>query len=87
MTKPARKVLDQTREVRFTVETTGREMALIEQSPSEHHDALSAENARLLAQARHDRIRHEGSIREAERKFRSGLELIRKATLRVVSSQ
>lgn len=63
-------------------------MATTEPHHNEIHtrDPRLADNARLLTEARRDRVRHEAVLREADRKIRSGLNLIRRATLRVVSS-
>jgi hypothetical protein len=49
-------------------------------------DPRIADNERLLADARADRVRHEAMLRQAERKLRDGLAMIRRATLRVISS-
>jgi len=53
--------------------------------PRQEPDHRLAENERLINQARQERLRHETRIREAERRIRTGLGIIRRATLRVVS--
>lgn len=53
--------------------------------PQQEPDRRLAENQRLIDETRRERLRHETRIREAERRIRTGLSIIRRATLRVVT--
>jgi hypothetical protein len=69
-------------------------MSLMHQQHEEHADEMFtrsetnalAENDRLIADARTERVKHEAALRIADRKIRSGIATLRSATLRVVSS-
>jgi hypothetical protein len=62
-------------------------MGVVEREHGTEHAPMSLveRNERLLAEAREERVRDEAVLRRAERRVRTGLEAIRRSTLRVVS--
>lgn len=52
--------------------------------PDNHVANIYDANLRLLDRVRTGRVRHESMLRDSDRKIRTGIDMIRRATLRVV---